>query len=432
MFSIYIYGVIESCSENSALSISERVQSANGDKIEVRLSSPGGDIYEAVAISNVLKAHPGGYTVVIDSIAASAASIISSESDEVLISPRAEIMIHNPWSSFAGDSDAMIKQAGNLNRMAENMAKSYAQKTGYGDTDYWLGLMAEETWFSAEEAVEIGLADGYTEEKSTEDTKDAVVAAYALADFDYKYHSRKEAPSPATANAIEEKNMDNDFMNALAEKLGINNKEDLDKNIILAALDETLEEQGVEETPSEVEEENIHEEETTSETPVEENTPGQEEETPSEVEENNTSEEGTPSEVEENNTSEEGTPSEVEENTEDNPKGDTVVLDKDVYEDLQRRAALAEEVDKKQKEQEAKNLVEEAIKDGKILPNKKKYLIAAALEDFDGMKAHFDSLASGVIPITETGRSKISAEDTQSQNKELKDNLSNLFGLPRV
>lgn len=417
MFSIYIYGVIESCSENSALSISERVQSAKGDKIEVRLSSPGGDIYEAVAISNVLKAHPNGYTVVIDSIAASAASIIASEADEVLISPRAEVMIHNPWSSFAGDADSMIKQAGNLNRMAENMAKSYAEKTGYGDTSYWLELMRNETWFSAEEAIEIGLVDGYTEEKSNEDTKDAVVAAYALADFGYKYHSRKEAPSPATANAIEEKNMDKDFMNALAEKLGINNREDLDKNIILAALDETLEEQGVEENTSEVEENNTPEEKTTSE---------EDENTNSEQEEENT-----PSEVEENNTSEEKT-SEVEETTEDNPKGDTVVLDKDVYEDLQRRAALAEEIDKKQKEQEAKDLVEEAIKDGKILPNKKKYLIAAALEDFDGMKAHFDNLASGVIPITETGRSKISAEDTQSQNKELKNNLSNLFGLPRV
>lgn len=415
MFSIYIYGVIESCSENSALSISERVQSANGDKIEVRLSSPGGDIYEAVAISNVLKAHPGGYTVVIDSIAASAASIIASEADEVLISPRAEIMIHNPWSSFAGDSDAMIKQAGNLNRMAENMAKSYAQKTGYGDTNYWLELMSDETWFSAEEAVEIGLADGYTEEKSNEDTKDAVVAAYALADFDYKYHSRKEAPSPATANAIEEKNMDDNFMVAIAAKLGMT-EENLDQEMILAALDETLEEQETENTSSEVEENNTPEEETTSE--VEGNTSSeQEEETPSEVEENNTPEEET---------------SEVEETEEDNPKGDTVVLDKDVYEDLQRRAALAEEIDKKQKEQEAKKLVEDAIKDGKILPNKKKYLIAAALEDFDGMKAHFDSLASGVIPITETGRSKISAEDTQSQNKELKNNLSNLFGLPRV
>lgn len=412
MFSIYIYGVIESCSENSALSISERVQSANGDKIEVRLSSPGGDIYEAVAISNVLKAHPGGYTVIIDSIAASAASIIASEADEVLISPRAEVMIHNPWSSFVGDSVAMIKQAGNLSRMAENMAQSYAQKTGHGDIDYWLGLMQEETWFSAEEAIEIGLADGYTEEKSNEDTKDAVVAAYALADFGYKYNGRKESPSPTV---IEEKIMDKDFMNALAEKLGINDKENLDRGIILAALDETLEEQGVEEnTTSEVEENNTSEEENTSDV----------EETPSEKEEE------TPSEVEEE--TEEETPSEVEETTEDNPKGDTVVLDKDVYEDLQRRAALAEEVDKQKKEQEAKKLVEEAIKDGKILPNKKKYLIAAALEDFDGMKAHFDGLASGVIPITETGRSKISAEDTQSQDKELKNSLSNLFGLPRV
>ena len=430
MFSIYIYGVIESCSENSALSISERVQSSKGDKIEVRLSSPGGDIYEAVAISNVLKAHPSGYTVVIDSIAASAASIIASEADEVLISPRAEVMIHNPWSSFAGDADSMIKQAGNLNRMAENMAKSYAEKTGYGDTDYWLGLMAEETWFSAEEAIDIGLADGYTEEKSNEDTKDAVVAAYALADFDYKYHSRKEAPSPATANAIEEKNMDDNFMVAIAAKLGMT-EENLDQEMILAALDETLEEQETENTSSEVEENNTPEEET-SETPVEENTTSeQEEENTSSENEEETKENTSSSEVDEE-TEENTSSSEVDEETEDNPKADTVVLDKDVYEDLQRRAALAEEVDKQQKEQEATNLVEEAIKDGKILPNKKKYLVAAALEDFEGMKAHFDSLASGVIPITETGRSKIAAEDTQSQNKELKDNLSNLFGLPRV
>ena len=289
------------------------------------------------------------------------------------------------------------------------------KRQGYGDTDYWLELMAQETWFSASEAVEAGLADGYTEENTDEKETDAVIAAYALTDFHYKYHGRKESPSPTL---MEEKIMDKDFMNAIAAKLGINNKEDLDKEIILAALDETLEEQGVEEnTPSEVEENNTSEEETTSE---------EEENTPSEKEEENT-----PSEVEENNTSEEET-SEVEETEEDNPKGDTVVLDKDVYEDLQRRAALAEEIDKKQKEQEAKNLVEEAIKDGKILPNKKKYLVAAALEDFDGMKAHFDSLASGVIPITETGRSKISDEDSQPQNTELKKNLSNLFGLPRV
>lgn len=413
MDTIYIYGVIESGGENSAHAISQKLQDATGN-IQVRLSSPGGDIYEAVAISNVLKSHPGGHTVVIDSIAASAASIIAAEAEKVLISPRAEMMIHNPWSSFAGDADAMVKQASNLTRMAENMANSYAHKAGYGDTDYWLELMSQETWFSASEAIEAGLADGYTEENTEKET-DAVIAAYALTDFSYKYHGRKESPSPTV---IEEKTMDKEFMNAIAAKLGIINTEDLNKEIILAALDETLEEQETENTTSEVEEDNNTEEET-SETPVEDNTT-------SEQEEENTSSENEEEETEENTSS-----SEVEE-TEDNPKGDTVVLDKDVFEDLQRRAALAEEIDNKQKEQEATDLVEEAIKDGKILPNKKKYLVAAALEDFDGMKAHFDSLASGVIPITETGRSKISAEDTQSQNKELKNNLSHLFGLPRV
>lgn len=438
MKTIYLYGPILADSENSAKAIIHQIEQADGD-ITIRIASGGGDIYEAVAITNVLKSHPGKVTAVVDSLAASAASVIAVSADETYMTPHAEMMIHNPWASFSGDADAMIKQAENLTRMSVNIATVYAKKAGHGDTDFWLELMAEESWFSADEAVEAGLADAIYEPENPK-TKEAVTAAYAMAeDFGYKYTGRQDAPSPAMSK---ENDMQNALMNAVAQRLGIAEDAELTEDIILAALDETLSEQANENDASEdnndvvdtedvadVEDNNDADTDVVDVEDVEDNNDvDADTEDVTDVEDNNDADADADAEdVEDNNEADEDA-----EDVEETPvRDDVVTVDKAAFEELQRRAALAEEVVEQQKRDQAEALIAAAISEGKVLPNKKDELVEAAVNDFTGMKNHIDTLVS-VIPMKESGRSVVSSGDKDATFTSVKAQMANLFGTPTV
>ena len=125
--------------------------------IDLRLNSPGGSVFDAVAIYNALSRHAGTITVWIDGIAASAASYIAMAGDEIVMPENAFMMIHDPSGVVMGTAADMRDMAGTLDKIAASMTRGYAAKSGKPE-DEIAALLSAETWFDAKDALEAGLA----------------------------------------------------------------------------------------------------------------------------------------------------------------------------------------------------------------------------------------------------------------------------------
>lgn len=125
--------------------------------IDLRLNSPGGSVFDAVAIYNALTRHAGTITVWIDGIAASAASYIAMAGDEIIMPENAFLMIHDPSGIVMGTAADMRDMAGTLDKIAASMTRGYAAKSGKPEEDI-AALLTAETWFDAKDALEAGLA----------------------------------------------------------------------------------------------------------------------------------------------------------------------------------------------------------------------------------------------------------------------------------
>jgi ATP-dependent Clp protease protease subunit len=130
--------------------------------IDLRLNSPGGSVFDAVAIHNALTRHSGTVTVWIDGIAASAASYIAMAGDEIVMPENAFLMIHDPSGMVIGTAADMRDMAGTLDKIGAGMLRGYAARSGKPE-DEIAALMAAETWLTAAEALEAGLATRMTE-----------------------------------------------------------------------------------------------------------------------------------------------------------------------------------------------------------------------------------------------------------------------------
>lgn len=133
-----------------------------GTDLELRINSPGGSVFDAVAIYNALKRHDGSVTVTIDGIAASASSYVAMAGDEIVMPENAFLMIHDPSGLAMGTAGDMRDMAEALDKIAGSLIKGYAAKSGKSD-DEIASLMAAETWFDAAEAVGAGFADRIAE-----------------------------------------------------------------------------------------------------------------------------------------------------------------------------------------------------------------------------------------------------------------------------
>ncbi len=127
--------------------------------ITVWIHSPGGDCVAASRIYTMLMDCPSDVTVKIDGIAASAASVIAMAGTEVLMSPTAMMMLHNPATIAAGDHEEMQKAIEMLGEVKESILNAYESKTGLSRAKL-SHLMDEETWMNAKKAMELGFADG--------------------------------------------------------------------------------------------------------------------------------------------------------------------------------------------------------------------------------------------------------------------------------
>lgn len=154
---IYIFDYIGSW-EISARSFIEQLKNVDTEHIALHINSPGGSVFDGVAIQNSLKHHKASVTVYIDGIAASIASIIALAGDEIKIADNAYVMIHNPASIVWGEAKDMLKEAEVLNKLADGLAGDYARRMGIS-LEAARALMDEETWYLGQEAVAAGFAD---------------------------------------------------------------------------------------------------------------------------------------------------------------------------------------------------------------------------------------------------------------------------------
>lgn len=141
--------------------VADQLRGLNVDHITVRLNSPGGDAIQGVAIANLLRNHKASVTVVVDGLAASAASVIAIAGDEVVMSPGSQLMVHDPWFYTVGNAKELRQDADFLDKQGANMAAVYALEAG-GTAEEWRTAMTAEpdgTWYSADEAVAANLAD---------------------------------------------------------------------------------------------------------------------------------------------------------------------------------------------------------------------------------------------------------------------------------
>jgi ATP-dependent Clp endopeptidase proteolytic subunit ClpP len=192
---IRLYDPIDSWGEFWGVSAKEFVQALDElperiDEIHLHINSPGGDVFDGIAILNALRSHRAHVVAIVDGIAASAASFIAVGADELVMAKNSELMIHDAWGLCVGNAADMTAMAEMLGKNSDNIASIYAEKAG-GDLATWRSAMEAETWYSAQEAVTAKLADRIDTAKKADDAK----ARYDLSIFTYA--GRDNAPDPA-------------------------------------------------------------------------------------------------------------------------------------------------------------------------------------------------------------------------------------------
>ncbi|HFQ5304672.1 TPA: head maturation protease, ClpP-related [Vibrio vulnificus] len=147
------------------ISAEEFVNQLNGidaEEIDLRINSPGGSVFEGMAIYNALRRHKAKISTYVDGLAASMGSVIALAGDEVNMAENAYYMIHNPWGGCWGEAKDMRKYAERLDEMREQIANIYQAKTGL-DRDAILQAMDDETWYTGKTAQDAGFVDNLTE-----------------------------------------------------------------------------------------------------------------------------------------------------------------------------------------------------------------------------------------------------------------------------
>ncbi len=148
---------------------------ASAGDITVWINSPGGDVFAAAQIYNMLMEYTGKVTVKIDGLAASAASVIAMAGGDVYMSPVSMLMIHNPSTIAIGDSEEMLRAKALLDEVKESIINAYELKTGLSRTKL-SHLMDAESWMNANKAIELGFADKIMfMESETPDLTDSLI-----------------------------------------------------------------------------------------------------------------------------------------------------------------------------------------------------------------------------------------------------------------
>src|SRR6266545_35116 len=197
---VYIYDEIGWWGTTAQRFVDE-LRQITASRIDLHINSPGGDVFDGIAIYNALLDHQARVEVSVDGLAASAASFIAQAGDRVVMAANAQMMIHKAFGLCIGNDDDMEQMRDMLCRVSSNIAAIYAARSGVGDVEEWLGHMAAETWYGAIEAVAAGLADEArtTPKRGEPPDGSAPEDRWDLSVFTYQ--GRQRAPAPEIRRA---------------------------------------------------------------------------------------------------------------------------------------------------------------------------------------------------------------------------------------
>jgi ATP-dependent protease ClpP protease subunit len=174
-------------------------------ELSVRINSPGGDVFEAIAIYNALARFPAKVTVHVDGVAASAATLVAMAGDKTLVAENAMFMVHRPWTGVMGDAPEMRRQADVLDKAWSAMLATYARRTGRRAATFEqkVANAGGEWWMTAADAVSEGFADAV--EKPQKDAQVFGLARYRKVPAQLAAASQDAVPpqSPAVPHVAE-------------------------------------------------------------------------------------------------------------------------------------------------------------------------------------------------------------------------------------
>jgi ATP-dependent protease ClpP protease subunit len=342
-------------------------------EIQLRINSPGGDVFEGLAILNALRDHPAKVVAVVDGVAASAASFVAMAADEVLMSRNTEMMIHDASGLALGNANVMHDMAGRLDKISDNIADVYASRAG-GTVEEWRKAMLAETWYSADEAVEAGLADRVREPAPGDPEPTEAKARYNLAVFAHAGREKAPAPfmptrTPVADVAAGQHNpgeepavaFSDEQLTTLRQKLGT--ADDADEATILAALDEALSERA--EPPA----------------------------APSPTQPTDSA----PTDAQPTGQTSAATPG-------------TMVIDSSAWEEREARIKRLEAQDAKRRREERDAVIGQAVRDGKFPHARVEHWARLWDADPEGTRTVIAGLARNVVPVNEIGHGGDDAE----------------------
>ena len=369
----------------SSAAFQEQIRSITAPQINLHVNSPGGNFFDGVAIMNSLRDHPAKVVVTVDGLAASAASVIAMGGDEVVMNLGSQLMIHEAHGGAHGPADTMQEMVAALNSSSESMAQIYADKAG-GTPEEWRAAMKAETWYTAAEAVDAGLADRIDKSAQAED----IAARFDLTV--YAHAGRAAAPKPympphpktpvipkaqlpaemhrmhnaaiAAANTPKEGDMQfsDEQLATLRSKLGLADDATLEPSQVLAAIADKTPQEPKNVTP-----------ETPAEKPAAKQVAG------------------------------------------------TMVIDASAWDAQQEAIKRLEAKQAKHDRDERDDVIAKAVRDGKFAPARKEHWAKLWDADPEGTRTVIDGLTKNVIPVEALG---IGLEDDESIDAE----FVHLFG----
>lgn len=160
-----------------AIDVAETLRAhSDAERLVVRINSPGGDVFDGVAIFNSLLNFGTEVDVEVDGLAASAASLIAMAGDTIRMGKGTRMMIHRAWTVAMGNEEELCYVADVLRGIDGDLVNAYVERSG-GDAEHIRELVNAETWLSAQEAVDEGLADEVMDAKSNRKTNQSRAAA---------------------------------------------------------------------------------------------------------------------------------------------------------------------------------------------------------------------------------------------------------------
>jgi ATP-dependent protease ClpP protease subunit len=176
---VFIYDVIGDWGVNANDFVRD-LRAVTAKSIDLHINSPGGLVFDGVAIYSALKNHAATVDVTVDGIAASAASFVAMAGDSIAVEKPAKMMIHDAAGLVLGNAADMRVMADLLDELSDTIAGIYADRAG-GTVANWRDAMRAETWYGAHEAVKAGLADRVANDSKSapEDRRSQLIRARA-------------------------------------------------------------------------------------------------------------------------------------------------------------------------------------------------------------------------------------------------------------